>query len=93
MPHGFFTVEQWKRPRPRAKPQWVTVCHLNMGHTLSDAIQTLEDLGKPGFYRIVQTQRMVLVEKNKGKTRLHKRHAGSPESLMRSAEAYAQDGY
>ena len=93
VPYGFFTIEQWKRPRPRAKAQRVTVSHLNMGNTLSDAIQMLGDLGKPGFFRIVQTQRMVLVEKNQGKLRLRKWHAGSPETLERSAKAYEKEGY
>jgi len=92
MPHGFFTIEQWKRPAPEAEPQWLTVQHLDACHTLSDAIQHLEQLDQPGFYRVQQMQRMIWAERENGKLRLRKWHAGSPESLARSAEAFDRDG-
>jgi hypothetical protein len=91
MPHGFYTVEQWRRPKRGAEPQWVPVQHLNGDHSLSDAIRLLEDLGKPGFYRVVQTQRMIWIEQTDGKLLLRKWHALSPESLARSAEAFDRD--
>jgi hypothetical protein len=47
--------------------------------------------GKPGFYRVVQMQRMIWAEESEGKLRLKKWHAGSPESLERTAAAYTGD--
>jgi hypothetical protein len=92
MPHGFFTIEQWKRPDPGSEPQWLLVRHLNSSHSLSDAIEQLEELGQPGFYRVVQTQRMIWAEKRDGKLHLRKWHAGSPEELSRSTAAFDRDG-
>ena len=92
MPHGFFTLEQWVRQTPKAKPQWVSICHVNSDQTLSDAIRRLEDLKRPGFYRITQTQRMIWAEKEGGKLRLRKWHVGAPEELSRSADAFERDG-
>jgi hypothetical protein len=92
MAHGFFTLEQWKRPVPRAAPRWVPIRHFNHDITLSGAIQHLENLGRPGFYRVTQTQRMIWAEKTEGRLRLRKWHAGSPEALARSVEAFDRDG-
>jgi hypothetical protein len=92
MPHGFFTIEQWKRPTPESDLQWVLVCHLSECKTLSDAIKRLEQFDQAGFYRVLQTQRMIWAEKTNGKLRLRKWHAGSPETLARSAEAFDRDG-
>jgi hypothetical protein len=85
MPYGFFTVEKWRRPK------WVAVCHLPVGNTLSDAIEHLVKLGKPGFYRITQTQRMILAEMQNGKLRLRKWHVGTMENLARSAKHFDRD--
>jgi hypothetical protein len=92
MPHGFFTIEQWKRPSSGAEPQWLLVQHLTGCRTLTDAIKHLEQLDQPGFYRVQQTQRMIWAEKTDGKLRLRKWHAGLPETLARSAEAFERDG-
>jgi hypothetical protein len=92
MPHGFFTIQQWKSPKRGAKPQWVDVCHLDACNSLSDAIAALETQGKPGFFRIVQTQRMIWAELENGKLRLRRSHASNPESLARTAEAFIRDG-
>ena len=86
MPHGFYTIEQWRGKK------WVTVCHLDGGHSLTKAIEELERRGKPGFFRIVQMQRMIWAEKKDGKLRLRKWHAGNPETLSRGAEAFDRDG-
>jgi hypothetical protein len=86
MPHGFYTIEQWRGKR------WVTVCHLDGGQSLTDAMQEVERRGKAGFFRIVQTQRMIWAEKKDGKLRLRKWHAGTPETLSRTAEAFDRDG-
>jgi hypothetical protein len=92
MPHGFFTIEKWERSKRVGKSQWTVVCHLGAEHSLTDAMQHLESLGKPGFYRVVQTQRMVWAEVDKNKLRLRRWHASSPESLVRAAEAFERDG-
>src|SRR4051812_25205167 len=92
MPHGFFTIEQWKSPKRGVAPQWITVCHVGADKTLTEAIQELEVLGKPGFFRVVQTQRMVWAEIENGTLRLRPKHAMSPESLARTAEAFDRDG-
>lgn len=92
MPHGFFTVEQWARPTARARGRWMEVFHVDGGRTLSDAIAELEKLGKPGFYRVTQTQRMIWAEREGGKLRLRKWHVGSPDNLASTAEAFERDG-
>ena len=88
MAHGFFTIEQWRG----RKKQWVTVCHLPADQSVTEALQELERRGQPGFFRVVQTQRMVWAEKIGGKLRLRKWHANHPETLARSAEAFDRDG-
>jgi hypothetical protein len=86
MPHGFFTIEQWRDKR------WVPVCHLEgYGRTLTDALRELERRGQPGFFRVVQMQRMVWAEKAGGKLRLRKWHAGSSDALLRAARAFDRD--
>jgi len=92
MPQGFFTVEQWVRPTAKGRPRWVEVCHVGGGQRLLDAIAELERLGKPGFYRVTQTLRMIWAERENGKLRMRKWHVGSPESLAQSAAAYERDG-
>jgi hypothetical protein len=86
MPHGFFTIEQWRNRR------WVTVCHVDGRRTLTDAIQDLKRRDKPGFFRVVQTQRMIAAEKIGGKLHLRKWHALRPETLARSARAFDREG-
>ena len=88
MAHGFFTIEQWLGK----KAQWVAVCHLDGGQSVTDALKELERRDKPGLFRVVQTQRMVWAEKTDGKLRLRKWHATSPETLSRTAEAFDRDG-
>jgi hypothetical protein len=91
MPHGFFTIEQWKPPSRGAKPAWVAVQHLDASQTLSDALQAIEARAQRGFFRVVQTQRQVWVEKVKDKLVLRKWHAASPEELQRAADAFVRD--
>src|SRR5271168_1694697 len=89
MPLGFFTIEQWQPPRRGQPAKWVTVCHLTgYQQRLSDAFLKLESLGKPGFFRVVQTQRMIWAEKKAGKLRLKKWHTSNPASLAATAAAY-----
>jgi hypothetical protein len=91
MPHGFFTIEQWKPPKRGAKPAWIPILHLNAGQSLTDAINALEARDNPGFFRIIQTQRQIWAERQNGKLRLHRSHASSPESLQRTADAFIRD--
>ena len=87
MAHGFFTIEQWRGKK------WVPVCHVEgYDRTLSDALKELERRGKPGFFRVVQMQRMIWAEKTGGKLRLRKWHASSNKALSRSAMAFHRDG-
>ena len=86
MAHGFFTIEEWRNKK------WVTVCHLNADQSVTDALQELERRDKSGYFRVVQTQRMIWAEKIDGKLKLRKWHAGSPEALSRGAEAFDRDG-
>lgn len=92
MPHGFFTIEQWGRPAPGADWQWLPVEHLNGNQSLSDAYKRLEYLNEPGFYRVVQTQRTIWAQRTDGRLHLRKWHAGSPEDVARTAEAFVRDG-
>jgi hypothetical protein len=91
MPTGFFTIEQWKRPRPRAALQWIAVANLDAGKSLADAIKQIETMGKSGLYRVVQTPRTIWAEREGNKLRLRKWHAMSAESLARLAKAYERD--
>jgi len=89
MTFGFFTIERWGRKN--GKFQWLPVCHLDHDKTVTDAIQALEKKGEPGFFRLIQTQRMIRVTRENGKLRLRKWHAGKPETLARSARAFERD--
>jgi hypothetical protein len=81
MPQGYYTIEQWTQPKQDAQQEWVAIHHLPFGASLTAVENALEKLGKPGFYRLVQMQRVIWAEKEGGKLRLRKSHAGSPKSL------------
>jgi hypothetical protein len=85
MPSGFFTIEQWRNKR------WVTVSHLSGRQKLTTALAEIERRARPGFFRVVQTQRMVWAEKRDGKLHVGKRHAMDPETLSRTAAAFDRD--
>ena len=91
MPHGFFTIEQWKPKKRGGASEWVAVVHLNADRSLSDAMKEIERRDEAGFFRIVQTQRQVWAEKVDGKLRIRKWHAGSPEALARTGDAFVRD--
>lgn len=83
MPQGYYTIEQWRRP------DWAPVAALPFGLSLTEAERELERLGKPGFYRLVHTQRIVWCEKDDaGGVKLRKSHASSPQSLARMQEMF-----
>jgi len=92
MPHGFFTIEQWKRPKGGGPAQWIAILQLDAYQSLTKAMAALEKRGQPGLYRIVQMQRCVWAEMEKGKLRLHGSHASSPENLARLVEIYEREG-
>ncbi len=82
MPQGYYTVEQWKRPSRGAPAQWVAVAQLPFGTSQTAAEKAVEGLGTPGFFRLIQMQRVIWAENvNGGGLKLRKSHASSPESL------------
>ena len=86
MPQGYYTIERWSRPR------WVAVGVLPFGLSLTAAEQALERLGEPGFYRLVQTQRIIWCEHDGSAIRLRKSHASSPQNLERMQEMFDRTG-
>jgi len=91
MPHGFFTVEQWKLPQDSATPCWIPILHLDAYQSLTKAMAALEKRGEPGLYRVVQMQRCVWAEVEKGNLRLHGSHASSPENLAKIVEIFERE--
>jgi hypothetical protein len=92
MPHGYFTVEQWKRPQNGATPHWVPILHLDFYQSLTKAMAALEKRGKPGLFRVLQMQRCVWAEVENGKLRLHGSHASSPENLAEVVKIFEREG-
>ena len=92
MPHGFFTVEQWKRPHDGAATHWIPILHLDSFQSLTKAMVSLEKRGEPGLFRVVQMQRCVWAEMEAGKLRLHGSHASSPENLAQIVEIFEREG-
>ena len=92
MPHGFFTVEQWKRSQDSATPHWIPILHLDAYQSLTKAMATLEGRGNPSLFRVVQMQRCVWAEMEEGKLRLHGSHASSPENLAQIVETFEREG-
>ena len=92
MPHGFFTVEQWKRSANDAPTQWIPILHLDSCQSLTKAMAALERRGQPGLFRVVQMQRCVWAEMESGKLRLHGSHASSPENLADIVEIFEREG-
>ena len=89
MPHGFFTVEQWVSKS--RKHCWKPILHLNSYQSLSKAIKALEKYGKPGLFRVTQTQRCVWAQKEDGKLRSHGSHVSSVESLAKLSKIFEQN--
>ena len=89
MPHGFFTVEKWVSKG--RKPQWKPILYLDSYQSLNKAIEALEEHGKPGLFRVTQTQRCIWAQIEDGKLRLHRSHVSSPESLEKLTEIFDQE--
>jgi hypothetical protein len=90
MPHGFFTIEQWKRDN--GATQWIPILHLDSYQSLTKAMVALEKRGEPGLFRVVQMQRCIWAEMESGKLRLHGSHASSPQNLAQIVEIYEREG-
>ena len=86
MPQGYYVIEQWKQPA------WVVVAVLPFGLSLTEAERELGRRGKPGFYRLVQTQRIVWCERTADGVRLRKSHASGPKSLEEMQAMYDRNG-
>ena len=91
MPHGFFTIEQWKPPRRGRTAQWVGVAHVDASGSLTAALAEIERRNRAGLFRVIQTQRQVWAERVNGKLTLRKWHASSPRALERTMSAFARD--
>jgi hypothetical protein len=81
MPQGYYTIEQWKPPKKGLPSKWVEITHLPFGKSLTDAENALQNLGKPGLYRLVQMQRVIWAEQDDDDVKMRKSHAASPEGL------------
>jgi hypothetical protein len=92
MPQGYYTIEQWKQPKRETPSEWVPVLTLPFGGSLTAAEEALAQLGKPGFYRVVQTQRVIWAERSGGNVRLRKSHADSPDGLDRIRRMFERCG-
>ena len=90
MPQGYYTIERWTKGKGGG--EWVVVRHLPFGFSLTQAEGEIERMGRAGFYRLVQMQRVVWAEKEGGKLRLRKSHAGSPGSLEGMREMFERNG-
>ena len=88
MPQGYYTIEQWTRSPKTGSGAWVALEQLPFGASLTAAERALEIKGKPGFYRLVHTQRVIWAENEGGKLRLRKSHAGSSENLDQMRKMY-----
>jgi hypothetical protein len=91
MPHGYYTIEQWKAP-DGASPHWTPVLHLDSRQSLTKATQALAKRGEAGLFRIVQMQRCIWAEMEKGQLRLHGSHASSPDNLGKIVEIFEREG-
>ena len=92
MPHGYFTVEQLKRPAGGAARAWVPILHLDSYQSLTKAMAALEKRGEPGLFRVFQMQRCIWAEMEDGKLRLHGSHHSSPENLEQVVKIFEREG-
>jgi hypothetical protein len=91
MPFGFFTIEQWQRPK-RGKGKWTPILHLDSHQSLTKALAELEKRGKAGLYRVNQTQRCIWAEVEEGQLRLHGSHVSSLEGLAKLVRIFEKEG-
>jgi hypothetical protein len=92
MSQGYYTIEQWKQSKSGGPSEWVAIGHLPFGFSQTDAEKAVEQLNKPGLYRLVHMQRVIWADNDNGKVRLRKSHASSPESLARLVKMFERTG-
>ena len=92
MPQGYYTIEQWKAPGLGGAATWTPVLQLPFGATQTAAEAALEELGQPGFYRLVHMQRVIWADRQGDALRLRKSHASSPANLDGMREMYERTG-
>jgi hypothetical protein len=92
MPQGYYSIEQWTPSANNDQGAWTVVLQLPFGTTLTAAEGALERLGQPGFYRIVQMQRIIWAEEQEGALKLRKSHASSPANLQKMVEMFERSG-
>lgn len=80
------------RPAQDGPEAWIAVLQLPFGATLTAAEEALEKLGEPGFYRVVQMQRVIWAETEAGRLKLRKSHASSADSLKKMQEMFERCG-
>jgi hypothetical protein len=91
MPQGYYTIEQWTAAGGEPG-RWSAVLQLPFGASLRAAESALAKLGAPGFFRIVQIQRVIWAEKQAGALKLRKSHAGSEAGLDRMRQMFERCG-
>jgi hypothetical protein len=92
MPQGYYTIEGWRPSRKKRDGGWHAILHLPFGASLTDAEHALANLGKQGFYRIVQMQRVIWAQPEDGRLRLRKSHASSPANLDQMRAMFERTG-
>ena len=92
MPQGYYTIEQWVPSTVGAQPGWIAILHLSFGESLTAAENALEKLGRPGLYRLVQTQRVIWAENEGDRLHLRKSHAASPDNLDKTRQTFERCG-
>lgn len=92
MPHGFYTIEQWKPSRRRTGSRWVPILHLDSHQSLTKTAKALKRRGRPGLFRVVQMQRCLWAEMEHGKLRLHGSHASTPADLAQIVKIFEREG-
>ena len=88
MPHGYFTVEQWKHSRNGGKASWTELFHLDSYQSLTKVLAALKTRGEPGLFRVLQMQRCLWAEMEGNKLRLHGSHSSSPEGLAEIVQIF-----
>lgn len=89
MPQGYYVVQQSTCPTQEAAAAWIPVLVLPFGATLTAAEQALAELQEPGFYRIVQMQRVIWAEREAGVLRLRKSTRTPRKALRRCKRCFS----
>ena len=85
-------IEQLMPDANNGAAAWTVVLQLPFGATLTAAEEALKKLGKPGFYRVTQMQRVIWAEEEEGGLKLRKSHASSQASLKKMQDMFERCG-